>query len=74
MLAYMAGATPCRGPQFTSTTSKRWRANQFYVGRGIPDLVLWSMPGETVLSDSFNGEQYLGPTKVIDDIKRLVTP
>jgi nucleoredoxin len=45
-------------------------ANQ-YCGEGIPDLVLVDDAGK-VLSNSFDGSNYLGPDKVLDDIKRLV--
>jgi hypothetical protein len=48
----------------------RVKANQ-YCGEGIPDLVLVDADGK-VLSDSFDGSNYLGPQKVIDDIKSLV--
>jgi len=42
-----------------------------YFGPGIPDLVLTDDKGK-VLSDSFVGGNYRGPTAVMDDIKRLV--
>jgi nucleoredoxin len=44
-----------------------------YFGPGIPDLVLTDAKG-TVLSDTFNPDKtkYLGPNKVLDDIKRMV--
>jgi nucleoredoxin len=48
----------------------RVKANQ-YCGEGIPDLVLVDADGK-VLSDSFSGSTYLGPQKVIDDIKSMV--
>jgi nucleoredoxin len=47
------------------------KANQ-YCGEGIPDLVLVDAGGK-VLSDSFNGSEYVGPYKVMDDIKSMVT-
>jgi len=43
-----------------------------YCGSGIPDLVLLDSDGK-VLSDSFNGSEYVGPEKVMDDIPRMVT-
>jgi nucleoredoxin len=46
------------------------KANQ-YCGDGIPDLVLVSADGK-VLSDSFQGSEYVGPYKVMDDIKSMV--
>ena len=42
-----------------------------YCGSGIPDLVLVDASGK-VLSDSFNGAEYLGPEKVMNDIKSMV--
>ncbi|HEX4140634.1 MAG TPA: thioredoxin-like domain-containing protein [Candidatus Methylacidiphilales bacterium] len=45
-------------------------ANQ-YCGDGIPDLVLVDSSGK-VLSNSFIGSNYVGPGKVLDDIKRMV--
>ena len=42
-----------------------------YCGPGIPDLVLTDAGGK-VLSDSFQGQDYVGPTKVMDDIKKMV--
>ena len=44
---------------------------QKYFGSGIPDLVLTDENGK-VLSSSFNGGEYTGPTKVLDDIKKMV--
>jgi nucleoredoxin len=42
-----------------------------YFGPGIPDLVLTDENGK-VLSDSYQGQDYVGPQKVIDDIKKIV--
>jgi nucleoredoxin len=42
-----------------------------YCGSGIPDLVLTDASGK-VLSDSFDGQDYLGPEKVMDDIQKMV--
>ena len=41
-----------------------------YAGTGIPDLVLVDASGN-VLSDSFQGTQYLGPETVVNDINRI---
>ncbi len=38
-----------------------------YAGPGIPDLVLLDQAGK-VLSDSYNGQEYLGPDKVLEDL------
>ncbi len=40
-------------------------------GTGIPDLMLMDGNGK-VLSDSYQGTEYVGPEKVMDDIKTLV--
>jgi hypothetical protein len=42
-----------------------------YFGPGIPDLVLTDENGK-VLSDSFQGSDYVGPEKVLEDIKKMV--
>jgi nucleoredoxin len=71
MLDYMKGdSMPWPAVRFDDID--KVNGNQF-CGRGIPDLVLTDADG-TVLSDSFDGYQYLGPYKVIDDIKRMVNP
>ena len=43
-----------------------------YGGPAIPCLVLLNEKGE-VLSDSFAGKEYLGPHKVMNDLKKLLT-
>lgn len=42
-----------------------------YAGSGIPCLVLVDREGK-VISDSYNGENYIGPTKVMRDIASTV--
>jgi nucleoredoxin len=42
-----------------------------FAGNGIPDLVLVDATGK-VLSDSFQNGQYVGPDKVVTDIKAMV--
>ncbi len=42
-----------------------------YCGPGIPCLVLLNDKGE-VVSDSFAGEKYLSPQKVMDDLGKLL--
>lgn len=42
-----------------------------YGGNGIPRLVLLDEKG-TVVSDSYEGEQYVGPTKVMKDLEKLL--
>ena len=41
-----------------------------YEGKGIPCLVLVDAGGK-VISDSYEGEKYLGPAKVIADIETI---
>lgn len=42
-----------------------------YGGNGIPRLVLIDEKG-TVISDSYEGENYVGPTKVMKDLEKLL--
>ena len=42
-----------------------------YAGSGIPDLVLLDSGGQ-VLSDSYQGKNYVGPQKVLADLNRLL--
>ena len=66
MLDYMKGdSMPWPAVHFDDIDSTQ--ANKF-CGPGIPDLVLTDADGN-VLSDSFDGGSYLGPYKVLDDIK-----
>jgi nucleoredoxin len=69
MLAYMkTDAMAWPAVRFDDIDSTK--ANQ-YCGEGIPDLVLVDASGK-VLSDSFQGSEYVGPYKVMDDIKSMV--
>jgi len=69
MLAYMkADAMTWPAARFEDIDGSN--ANQ-YCGEGIPDLVLVDSDGK-VLSNSFQGSDYVGPEKVIDDIKSMV--
>jgi nucleoredoxin len=43
---------------------------QQYAGNGIPSLVLIDAQGK-VVSDSYDGEKYLGPNKVLADLDRI---
>lgn len=56
--------------RFSDIDSPRLDAKK-YCGPGIPCLVLTDEKGR-VLSDSFKGQDYLGPMKVMDDIKKMV--
>ena len=71
MLDYMKGDAMA-WPAVRFDDIDKTNANQF-CGEGIPDIVLTDADGK-VLSDSFNGSEYLGPYKVIDDIKSMVKP
>ncbi len=42
-----------------------------YAGSGIPCVVVVDAKGN-VLADSFKGEQYLGPQKPVDDLKKIL--
>lgn len=42
-----------------------------YAGSGIPDLVVVDGDGK-VLSDSFKGKDYVGPGKVMEDLRKLI--
>lgn len=44
-----------------------------YAGSGIPDLVIVDGSGK-VISDSYHGEEYVGPHKVLADLGKLLTP
>ena len=69
MFAYMTGdSMPWPAASYEDIEGSN--ANQ-YCGSGIPDLVLVSSDGK-ILSNSFNGTTYVGPTAVMTDIKRLV--
>ena len=46
---------------------------QQFAGTGIPDLVLLNAQDQ-VLSDSYDGETYLGPQHVLDDYLALGKP
>lgn len=45
---------------------------QQFAGNGIPDLVLIDSATGTVISDSYQGQHYLGPQKVLKDIPEMV--
>ena len=56
----------------------RWDAVKFskaekLCGPGIPDLVVVNDRGD-VISDSFEGKKYLGPQKVLNDVRNLLSP
>ena len=71
MEKYMAEmAMPWPAVRYSAVKSDR--ALTKYAGPGIPDLVLVNEKGE-VLSDSYAGKDYLGPHKVMNDLKRLLT-
>lgn len=59
-------------PALRYGAAKSDRALMKYAGPGIPCLVLLNENGE-VLSDSYVGSNYVGPYKVMDDLKKLLT-
>ncbi|HEY1583672.1 MAG TPA: thioredoxin-like domain-containing protein [Chthoniobacterales bacterium] len=70
MEKYMAEmAMPWPAMRYSAAKSSRLKK---YAGRGIPDLVLLNEKGE-VISDSYASQQYLGPYKVMNDLKKLLT-
>jgi nucleoredoxin len=50
----------------------KWSTANKYSGPGIPCLVLVDQNGR-VLSDSYQGNRYLGPHKVLDDLRNLLS-
>jgi len=69
MEAYMTeDAMPWPAIDYRST--ERMKEIQKYSGDGIPCLVLVDREGK-VLSHSYEGENYVGPSKVMGDIPRL---
>ena len=59
-------------PALRFSAVKGSRALNKYAGPAIPCLVLVNEKGE-ILSDSFKGDTYLGPHKVMNDLKKLLT-
>ena len=71
MLAYMkTDEMTWPAVRFSDIDDQRLAAKK-YCGSGIPCLVLTDTNGK-VLSDSFQGQDYLGPQKVVDDIQKMV--
>ena len=50
----------------------KWSAANRYSGSGIPCLVVVDQSGR-VVSDSYEGRKYLGPHKVLDDLRNLLS-
>ncbi|MGI8432262.1 MAG: thioredoxin-like domain-containing protein [Chthoniobacterales bacterium] len=71
MEKYMAEMQmPWPGMRFSAAKSDR--ALNKYCGSGIPCLVVLNEKGE-VLSDSFVGKEYVGPYRVMNDLKRMLS-
>lgn len=71
MEKYMAEMQmPWPGLRFNA--AKTDRTLNKYCGPGIPCLVLLNAKGE-ILSDSFAGKTYLGPTKVMRDLEKILS-
>ncbi|HEY1770957.1 MAG TPA: thioredoxin-like domain-containing protein [Chthoniobacterales bacterium] len=58
-------------PALRYSAAKSDRALNKYCGSGIPDLVVLNEKGD-ILSDSFAGKTYLGPYKVMDDLRKML--
>lgn len=54
-------------PAITFRSTERMKEVQKYAGRGIPCLVLVDREGK-VISHSYEGENYVGPSKVMNEI------
>jgi nucleoredoxin len=50
----------------------KWSTANKYSGPGIPCLVVVDQNGR-VISDSYQGNRYLGPHKVLDDLRNLLS-
>ncbi|MEO5753902.1 MAG: thioredoxin-like domain-containing protein, partial [Chthoniobacterales bacterium] len=59
-------------PALRYSFAKNDRKLTKYAGPGIPCLVLLDEKG-TVISDSYAGSNYLGPHKVMNDLKKLLS-
>lgn len=57
-------------PAISFRNAKRMKEINKYAGSGIPCLVLVDREGK-VLSDSYVGGKYVGPTKVMNDIPKM---
>ena len=69
MLGYVkADNMPWPSVKFSDIGSSQLKT---YCGPGIPCLVLTDENGK-VLSDSFHGQDYVGPGQVMEDIKKMV--
>ncbi len=70
MEKYMAEMTmPWPALRYSAVKSSRGLTK--YVGSGIPCLVVVNEKGE-ILSDSFEGQTYVGPYKVMNDLKKIL--
>ncbi len=67
---YMVGAN-MPWPAIDFRDVSRAKEIQKYKGRGIPNLVLVDADGK-VLSASYEGTNYVGPTKVMEDMKKIL--
>ena len=70
MTAYMAD-DGMPWPALDLRKKERAKALTKYAGPGIPCLVLVNDQGQ-VLSDSYQGQTYLGPGKVLEDIEKTL--
>lgn len=70
MEKYMAEMT-MPWPALRYSAVKSSRGLMKYVGSGIPCLVVVNEKGD-ILSDSFEGKTYVGPYKVMNDLKKIL--
>ena len=71
MVAYMkADSMPWPSMKYPDLDQPKVSVKKYF-GPGIPDLVLTDEKGK-VLSDTFRNGDYVGPGRVIDDIKKMV--
>jgi nucleoredoxin len=71
MMAYMSGdKMPWLGLRWGSSKTQAIKGK--YAGRGIPCLVMIG-EDDKVLSHSYEGENYVGPHKVLDDLKKKLS-
>ncbi len=70
MEKYMAEMT-MPWPALRYSVVKSSRGLTKYCGSGIPCLVVVNEKGE-ILSDSFEGKNYVGPYKVMNDLKKIL--
>lgn len=64
-------ADQMRWPALTFSKGRSHKILNQYAGPGIPDLVLVDAQGK-ILSNSYEGSKYVGPQKVVQDIRKIL--